>query len=848
MNMNYHDEYNDEESSVDTAPPPPPPPPEEIAVGNSKTRSQVEDEKYHQQLNLFKNMADFSLTTSRDGSHDGTLEEENDVEIPPPKNINRMGGSSWWNRHRKPIMYGSIAACLLLVIVIIMSVGFGTGAFQGGDDGSGSRGTPSQPTNPNATPEDQERSLRLREYLMSVGARGTAMFNDPISPESQALDWMSYEDPAKLDPIDFDNHLRIDQRFALLSLWFQSEFEWFDQSNWLTEDECTWVGVTCVPVTPKLRRTLKENDDSRHLQEGDQLVSSLSLRQNNIQGKLPRDLSLLKYLKTLNLSSNQMSGPIPAALSSFQYLEELYLDNNALSGELNIDFSGMTGLLVVDVSSNQISGSIPPSLWTVTQIQKILLDNNQFTATISDDVGDLVNLVTFTAGDNALEGSIPSAFGSMGLEELDLGGNNFSGALPEGLLTNANLRSLDLGDNDLTGEIDLTGLSSLQAVNLEDNSFTGALPDVSTFPNLVTYRMGRNDFEIQGFPTYLLGLTNLTNVGLNDLSIGGAIPTGVGGWTNMETLNLHGNAFTGTIPFSVANAESLKELSLNNNQLSGSIPFEISFLRNLEILSLESNQLDSTIPVAFGGLTSLKTLLLRGNLLSGQIPVSMAALTNLEAIDVSNNGLAGSIPDGIWSIPSLRSIELAGNDFVGQLPSSIGASQLEILNFASNKLQGTIPDSIVGLTNLFVLDLTSNFFGGPLPDDIGDLSSLRVLRLGTNYAENGAMFGFSGTIPASIANMKDLVRLELNENKLTGILPPEHGELQNVRLYDVSSNAELQGTVPGEFADMVQLRDFVVTGTNIEGSIPAAVCELDVSVEIECPGNVAECSCCQCGR
>lgn len=305
------------------------------------------------------------------------------------------------------------AVVILLIIMIVLSVGFSTGGFSGGGTGSGGsgsgggdntdKGSPTSPDEavPNFTPDtnEPERYARLREYLMSVGANGDATFNDPISPESQALAWMQSEDPAQLDPIKINEHLRIDQRYALLTVWFQSDMNWLNETNWLSDDECEWFGVTCFVVTPRFRRKLSDsiignNDQERKLQDGDRLVALVDLEHNNIQGQVPSDLYLLKFLKTLNLSNNQLTGPVPTSLSQMAYLEELYLDNNNLTGQMMTDFTRLDKMRVLDLSLNQIAGSIPDSMWNVTSLREIRLDGNMLSGTISESASNLQSLGT----------------------------------------------------------------------------------------------------------------------------------------------------------------------------------------------------------------------------------------------------------------------------------------------------------------------------------------------------------------------------------------------------------------------------------------------------------------------
>jgi hypothetical protein len=401
--MTVDDDYSDE-SSIDA--PPPPPPPAEIVIGGNDLDAepqetaavQTEDEKYHEQLKIFKDMAEFRdlpgvfkddhyfHSDSKENEHD----DERGVAVPPTMKVNRTGTREW--RMENSTLYAGITTVAMLMIIIILGVGIGMGGFDN-DSSSTNSSIPGTNSSAQGIPGyETERASRLHEYLYTVTSNDINTFSDPISPESQALAWLQDSDPAELDPINFDDHLRINQRFALLTLWFQSDFDWYDQSNWLTEDECTWKGITCITVTPGLRRQLQEMGDGQSLKEGDNLIALVNLGRNNLQGNIPPDFALLKYLKTLNLSWNQIQGSIPSTIATMEYVEELFLDHNNLTGQLLTTFFEMSDLATLDVASNQLDGTIPLSLWEATGMKVIRLDNNGFEGNLPESIGNLLDL------------------------------------------------------------------------------------------------------------------------------------------------------------------------------------------------------------------------------------------------------------------------------------------------------------------------------------------------------------------------------------------------------------------------------------------------------------------------
>jgi hypothetical protein len=363
---------SDEDSSVEAPPPPPP--------------DHDEEEKFDKQLKVFQGMAEFS---NQEEDDDKSIEDDGSVEVPPPPDYDRMGEPS--RRApidpKKPLMFGGIGLCLLVVIAVVLGVGFGTGAFTESEKGSTTATNPAPVPAP--APNDPTnlataRPDRIRQYLASVAINGDDSFVDPASAEYQALVWLQEEDPLKLDPIEFENHLRLDQRYALLTVWFQSEFDWFDETNWLSEDECTWKGVTCEVVSPDFRR---------NLQDGSEVVVGLNLKSNNVQGRIPDDIKLLQFLLSLDLSKNQLTGDIPASIHKLEFLEEMYLDTNKLSGELqNVDFAFFTNMEILDLSDNELSGPIPDSFWSMNKLSKAVLDKNRLTGSLSNLIGNLQSL------------------------------------------------------------------------------------------------------------------------------------------------------------------------------------------------------------------------------------------------------------------------------------------------------------------------------------------------------------------------------------------------------------------------------------------------------------------------
>lgn len=336
----------------------------------SRDASEFQDVRFvqndHYQTKIMVGKADTSMD-SADPHKDSRVGPNFDEE-----SLGEWDSKRIWHI-QKALVYACISTILLFIVIILLAVGASKGFKIIPDTAN---------NNPNNITSTLERAERLHEYLSTVTADGALGFNNPISPESRALAWMQNEDSLELDPDDVENLYRIDQRFALLTLWFQTDYEWFRQRNWLTGTECMWEGVRCV-VDPL---------------NGNAIVSELDMAENNIQGSVPTNLHLLKNLTSLDLSGNLIRGQVPETLRSMIWLKTIYLQNNFLSQEISLDFSPMKSLRDLNLSNNQFDGTIPASLYNVSSISRIQLDNNKFSGSISEKIGDLPELCKYNAG------------------------------------------------------------------------------------------------------------------------------------------------------------------------------------------------------------------------------------------------------------------------------------------------------------------------------------------------------------------------------------------------------------------------------------------------------------------
>ena len=115
------------------------------------------------------------------------------------------------------------------------------------------------------------------------------------------------------------------------------------------------------------------------------------------------------------------------------------------------------------------------------------------------------------------------------------------------------------------------------------------------------------------------------------------------------------------------------------------------------------------------------------------------------------------------------------------------------------------------------LFLSSRNLSGSIPPELGDLANLRDLYL---YGNN-----LSGSIPPELGDLSNLENLYLHGNNLSGSIPPELGDLSNLRDLWLHGN-NLSGSIPPELGDLANLEILWLADNALSGSIPPELGDL----------------------
>lgn len=126
-------------------------------------------------------------------------------------------------------------------------------------------------------------------------------------------------------------------------------------------------------------------------------------------------------------------------------------------------------------------------------------------------------------------------------------------------------------------------------------------------------------------------------------------------------------------------------------------------------------------------------------------------------------------------------------------------------------MTGPLPD-LTSLTQLRYLRLGQQWFSGGIPPWLGSMQTLEYLDLTSNQ--------FGGPIPASLGNLTNLATLALGSCGLSGPIPQSLSALAKLESFGISSNFDLDGTIPPIFDNMPRLRFFVAYQNKFVGGIP----------------------------
>ena len=530
---------------------------------------------------------------------------------------------------------------------------------------------------------------------------------------------------------------------------------WTNSTNWLTDAPLSgWFGV---------------------VMDGGGRVTLLDLGENGLKGPIPAALGNLANLRRLSLTLNELTGPIPSELGSLTSLVKLNLYGNRLSGPIPPALGELTNLTFLNLQINRLSGPIPAALGNLVRLEYLILSSNELSGPIPAELGNLTNLTElFIDSDTGLclASDFPLASGFARLAQ-ERGVTVCSTAVPDLIV-----EPPTVSDDTLT-----PGQSFTLSATVRNQ---GSAPSGAT--TLHYYYV-----TIPGFTQFVRSSQ------VASLAAGGASP---------QSTSLNAPSFADTYLY-YACVDGVSGESDTANNCSSSVEVTVTdAAANLMITSngggeramitVPENQREVTTVTASGGTPpyefqwSSSQTAPDGRLFT--MNTATGALAFLTAPDYENpidSDRDNNYVLTVWVTDASQPIQYDEQTItVTVTDEAEPGAERAVLEALYNATGGP---GWMNRTNWLTQAPLSEWFGVET-DGSGRVTAL---RLPGN--------GLSGTIPAALGNLANLVHLNLSHNQLSGALPVALGRLTRLRGLYLDEN-RLSGPIPAALGSMAGLQ------------------------------------------
>ncbi|XP_059658643.1 receptor-like protein EIX1 [Cornus florida] len=387
-------------------------------------------------------------------------------------------------------------------------------------------------------------------------------------------------------------------------------------------------------------------------------LATLDLSFNSFQSSILDWLFIsLNGLDTLNLQFCGFHGPIPSGLRNMTVLRNLVL------------------------SYNSFSSTIPDWLYSFSHLEYLDLSFCDFQSVIASAIGNLTSVAMLDFSFNKLVGKLPRPFENLcNLKEIVLSGTSIGGSVSEvfnifSKCILGGLKTLDLSGTRLSGNFHDATQQLTQSKNMAALVLSSCL--------LFNY-----------IPVSLEGLSTLQYLDINNNSLSGHIPASLGELSSLKYLDFADNNFSGPVPESLGQLAKLEVFWMSGNSLQGVIS-EVHFanLTRLREFSCTENHLVLQVDPTWVPQFHLDMLTLGSGQLGPKFPPWLCSQKNLAVLDISNNGISDVIPNWFWNLSSkVYFLNLSRNHFYGEIVDMpLVFSISTIVDLSPNHFRGRLP-------------------------------------------------------------------------------------------------------------------------------------------------------------
>ncbi|CAL5050736.1 unnamed protein product [Urochloa decumbens] len=298
------------------------------------------------------------------------------------------------------------------------------------------------------------------------------------------------------------------------------------------------------------------------------------LSNNHLNGSVPSYFCDMAWLQVIYLSYNSLSGKLPNCWKQSSRIVRLDFSNNNLEGEIPSSFGALTSLLSLHLNKNRLSGVLPTSLSPCNQLRLLDLGENLFKGSIPAWIGSSLKLLEMLRlRSNQFSGNIPVGLSQLQeLEVLDLAENKLSGILPRSI---GNFTGMASKKSEPIIPLMAVAFGSYGVAYYNESLYIATKGEERIYSRIL-YLMKSidlSDNELTGeIPIEIGALLLLKNLNLSRNRLSGHIPETVSRMGSLESLDLSWNQLSGVIPQSMASLHLLSHLNMSYNNLSGKVP------------------------------------------------------------------------------------------------------------------------------------------------------------------------------------------------------------------------------------------------------------------------------------
>jgi Leucine-rich repeat (LRR) protein len=202
------------------------------------------------------------------------------------------------------------------------------------------------------------------------------------------------------------------------------------------------------------------------------------------------------------------------------------------------------------------------------------------------------------------------------------------------------------------------------------------------------------------------------------------------------------------------------------------------------------------------------------------VPAEVSFLSELKSLGMVRNGIfipwEEFLPSNIGQLENLRILDFSHNEITNQITKASALfrlADLESLDLSWNHLTGEIPAELASLRQLTRLNLAHNRLSGSI-EKLVELKNLESLELGGNE--------LAGKMPSLLGSLSKLQSLFLAETSLTGEIPTELGMLSNTLAALDLGTTLLTGAIPTELGLLGRTLKYLdLSANSFSGRIPS---------------------------